>query len=176
MSKDSIQFSNIKNIIIEINSEKIPVRIYTPEEGNKFPIIIYAHGGSWISGNLDTHDSVSRKISYNTNSIVISVDYRLAPENSFPAALNDVYNILQWTSQNGKSINGDEKLIAIAGDSAGGNLSASVSLMARDKKGPYITCQVLIYPSTNIEELNSQSWSDFANDFNISTDYQIHLL
>jgi acetyl esterase len=170
LSKESIPFSNIKNIIIEINSEKIPVRIYTPDEGEKLPIIIYSHGGSWISGNLDTHDSVCRKLSYNTKAIVISVDYRLAPENPFPAALNDVYNILQWTSQNAKSINGDEKLIAIAGDSAGGNISAAVSLMARDKKGPYITCQVLIYPSTNIEELNSQSWSYFANNFNISTE------
>ena len=170
LSKEPISFSNIKNITIEINSEKIRVRIYTPEEGDKFPIIIYAHGGSWISGNLDTHDSICRKLSHNIKAIVISVDYRLAPENPFPAALNDVYNILQWTSQNAKNINGDEKLIAIVGDSAGGNLSSVVSLMARDKEGPNITCQVLIYPSTNIDQLNSESWSYFANDFNISTE------
>ena len=167
-SKEPIPFSNIKNITVEVNSEKIPVRIYTPEDGENLPIIIYSHGGSWISGNLDTHDSVCRKLSQNTKAIVISVDYRLAPENPFPAGLNDVYNILQWTNKNAKSINGDEKLIAIVGDSAGGNLSAAVSLMARDKNGPHITCQVLIYPSTNIYELNSESWSYFANDFNIS--------
>ena len=170
LSKEPIPFSNIKNSTIEINSEKIPVRIYTPEDGEKFPIIIYSHGGSWVSGNLDTHDSVCRKLSQNTKAIVISVDYRLAPENPFPTGLNDVYNVLQWASKNAKSINGNEKFLAVVGDSAGGNLSAAVSLMARDKNGPHITCQALIYPSTNIYELNSQSWSYFSNDFNISSE------
>jgi len=167
-SKQPIPFSDIKNITVEVNSEKIPVRIYTPEDGDKFPIIIYSHGGSWISGNLDTHDNVCRKLSQNTKAIVISVDYRLAPENHFPAGLNDVYNVLQWTNKNAKSINGDENHISVAGDSAGGNLSAAVCLMAKDKNGPRIACQVLIYPSTNIYELNTKSWSDFSNDFNIS--------
>lgn len=169
-SKPPIPFSNIKNITIDINYEKIPVRIYTPEDNGMFPIIIYSHGGSWIAGNLDTHDNVCRKLSRNTKAIVISVDYRLAPENPFPAALDDVYNVLQWANKNAKNINGDEKHIAIAGDSAGGNLSAATCLMARDKNGPKVTCQVLIYPSTNIYELNTQSWSDFSNDFNISKD------
>lgn len=167
-SKQPIPFSNIKNITVEVNSEKIPVRIYTPEGVGIFPIIIYSHGGSWIAGNLDTHDNVCRKLSRNTKAIVISVDYHLAPENPFPAALDDVYNVLQWTNKNAKNINGDENHIAIAGDSAGGNLSAAACLMARDKNGPPISCQVLIYPSTNIYQLNTQSWSDFSNDFNIS--------
>lgn len=167
-SNKPIPFSNIKNITIEINSKKIPVRIYTPEHSGKLPIVIYSHGGFWIGGNIDTHDSVCRKLSQNTKAIVISVDYHLAPENPFPTALNDVYNTLQWTYRNAGSINGDEKHIAIAGDSAGGNLSAAVSLMSRDKNGPRIACQVLIYPSTNIFELNSKSWSYFANKFNVS--------
>ncbi|OOM05921.1 carboxylesterase NlhH [Clostridium saccharobutylicum] len=167
-SKQPIPFSNIKNITIEVNSEKIPIRIYTPEYEGILPVIIYSHGGTWIAGNLDTHDNVCRKLSQNTKAIVVSVDYRLAPENPFPAALNDVYNVLQWTSKNAKSINGNEKLIALAGDSSGGNLSAAVSLMSRDKNGPHITCQVLIYPSTNLYELNSQSWLYFSNRFNIS--------
>lgn len=167
-SKPPIPFSNIKNITLEVNSEKIPVRIYTPEGGDMFPIIIYSHGGSWIAGNLDTHDNVCRNLSQNTTAIVISVDYRLSPENPFPAGLNDVYNVLQWTYKNAKNINGNKSHIAVVGDSAGGNLSAAVCLMAKDKNGPYITCQVLIYPSTNIYELNTQSWSDFSNDFNIS--------
>lgn len=167
-SKEPISFSNIKNVTVEINSEEIPVRIYTPEQGENLPIIIYSHGGFWLAGSLDTCDSVCRKLSQNTKAIVISVDYSLAPENPFPAGVNDVYNVLQWTYKNAKSINGDEKHIAIAGDSAGGNLSAAVSLMSRDKNGPSITCQVLIYPSTNIFELNSKSWSYFASKFNIS--------
>lgn len=169
-SNKPIPFYNIKNVTIEINSEKIPVRIYTPENGGNLPIIIYSHGGFWIGGNRDTCDSTCRKLSKDIKAIVISVDYRLAPENPFPAGLNDVYNVLQWTYKNSKSINGDEKHIAVVGDSAGGNLSAAVSLMARDKNGPSITCQVLIYPSTNIFELKTKSWSYFANKFNLSVD------
>jgi acetyl esterase len=170
LSKEAIPFPNIKDVTLEVNSQKIPVRIYTPVEEEKLPIIIYSHGGSWVAGNLDTHDKVCRKLSHNTKAIVISVNYRLAPENPFPAGVNDVYNILEWASKNGKSINGDETLISVVGDSSGGNLSAAVSLMSRDKNGPHIACQVLIYPSTNIYELNSESWSYFANDFNISTE------
>lgn len=169
-SNKPIPFSNIKDSTIEVSTEKIPVRIYTPEGNGNFPIIIYSHGGFWIEGNRDTCDNVCRKLSQNTKAIVISVDYRLAPENPFPAGLNNVYNILQWTYKNAKSINGDEKNIAVVGDSAGGNLSAAVSLMSRDKNGPPIVCQVLIYPSTNIFELKTKSWSYFANKFNISVE------
>lgn len=168
-SDTTIPFSNIKNTFINTNSYKIPVSIYTPQGSGKFPIIIYSHGGFWIAGSVNTHDSVCRKLSKNTNAIVISVNYRLAPEHSFPTALNDVYSVLQWTYKNAESINGNKKHIAIAGDSSGGNLSAAVSLMARDKNGPPITCEVLIYPSTNIYKLNSKSWSYFSKSINLST-------
>lgn len=170
LSKPPIPFSNIKNTFVQTNSQKIPIRIYTPEDGNSFPIIIYSHGGFWIAGNLDSHDSVCRKLSKNTNAVVISVDYSLAPEKPFPSGLNDVYTVLQWTYTNAENINGDKNRIAIAGDSAGANLSSAVSLISRNKNGLKITCQVLIYPSTNIYKLNSESWSYFANDFNISTE------
>ncbi|MDR3598602.1 alpha/beta hydrolase [Clostridium sp.] len=170
LSKEAIPFLNIKDTNVEVNSDKIPVRIYTPEKGESLPVIIYSHGGSWIAGNLDTHDKVCRKLSNNTKAIVISVDYRLAPENPFPAGVNDVYNVLEWASKNAKSINGNEELISVVGDSAGGNISAVISQMSRDKNGPRIACQVLIYPSTNIYELNTASWSYFANDFNISAE------
>lgn len=167
-SDTTIPFSNIKNTVINTNSYKIPVRIYTPEVKGKLPVIIYSHGGFWIAGSVDTHDSICRKLSKNTNAIVISVNYRLAPENPFPAAVNDIYSVLQWTYKNSESINGDKKHIAIAGDSSGGNLSAAVSLMARDKNGPPITCEVLIYPPTNIYKLNSKSWSYFSKSINLS--------
>ncbi|MDF2883691.1 MAG: hypothetical protein K0R54_4251 [Clostridiaceae bacterium] len=163
-----IPFSNIKNVNIQISSCEIPVRIYTPETSSKLPIIIYSHGGAWIGGSLDTHDNVCRKLSQNTKAIVISVGYRLAPENPFPAGLNDVYNVLLWVNKNGEGIGGDGNHIAVVGDSAGGNLSAAVSLMSREKNGPHITCQILVYPSTNIRELNTKSWYYFANDFNLS--------
>lgn len=169
-SNKPIPFSNIKNTTVDINSKKIPVRIYTPDGSTKLPIIIYSHGGFWIGGTLDTYENICRKLSQNTNAIVISVDYRLAPENPFPAGVEDIYNILQWTYKNAESINGDRNHISLAGDSSGGNISAAASLMARDKDGPPLTCQVLIYPSTNIFKLNSKSWSYFANKFNLSTE------
>ena len=160
-----IPFSNIKNMDIVTATNQVPVRIYTPDSGDKFPIIIYSHGGSWISGNLDTTDNICRKLSKKTKAIVVSVNYRLAPENPFPAGLNDVYNVLQWVFKNAETIHGNSKYICVAGDSAGGNLSAVVSQMARDKTGPHITCQVLIYPSTNIFKLDSKSWTYFATDY-----------
>lgn len=163
-----IPFGNIKNIKINTTTSDIPVRIYTPSSGAVFPIIIYSHGGGWVGGSIDDYDNICRKLSKNTNAIVISVGYRLAPENPYPAGLCDVYNVFQWSYKNAKIIKGDEKKIAIVGDSAGGNYSAVVSQMVRDKNGPHIACQVLIYPSTNIYELNSRSWSYFENDFNLS--------
>lgn len=143
-SAKPIPFSNIKNINADISSTKIPIRIYTPEGGNNLPIVVYAHGGFWIGGTIDACDNICRKLSKNANAIVVSVGYRLAPENPFPMGLHDVYNILLWAYKNAGSINGDQKHIAVAGDSAGGNLAAVVSQMARDKKGPHITCQVLV--------------------------------
>ena len=123
---------------------------------------------AWISGTIDDYDNICRKLSKNSKAIVVSVNYRLAPENPFPAGLNDVYNVLQWVYKNAKSINGDSSLICVAGDSAGGNLSAVVSQMARDKAGPHITSLVLIYPSTNIYKLNTKSWSYFGMDYDFT--------
>lgn len=166
-SSNPIPFSNIKNMDIYTASNKVPVRIYTPGNGNELPIIIYSHGGSWISGNIDDYDNVCRKLSKNSNAVVISVNYRLAPEHPYPAGLNDVYNVLQWVYRNASSINGDSSRICVAGDSAGANISAVVSQMARDKGGPHIISQVLIYPSTNIYQLNTKSWSDFGMQYNL---------
>jgi acetyl esterase len=153
---------------IKTDSNQVPVRIYTPDDGNEFPLIIYSHGGSWISGNIDEYDNICRKISKKSNAIVVSVNYRLAPEDPFPAGLNDVYNVLQWVYKNAESINGDASRICVVGDSAGANLSAVVSQMAREKGGPHITSQVLIYPSTNIYKLNTKSWSYFGMDYNLT--------
>lgn len=169
-SSRPILFNNIKNININTPSAKVPVRIYTPYSSGIFPVIIYSHGGAWVGGSIDGYDNVCKKLSKNTKAVVVSVGYRLAPEHPFPAGLDDVYNVLQWAYKNAGAINGDANHIAVVGDSAGGNFSAVISQMARDKNGPHITCQVLIYPSTNIYELNSKSWSYFANDINLSKD------
>lgn len=169
-SSKLIPFNNIKNIIVNTPSAKVPVRIYTPDSGGIFPVIIYSHGGAWIGGSINDYENVCRKLSKNTDAVVVSVEYRLAPENPFPAGLNDVYNVLLWTYKNAGAIHGNANQIAVVGDSAGGNFSAVISQMARDRNGPHIACQVLIYPSTNIYELNTKSWSYFENGFDISRD------
>ncbi|MGH4050060.1 MAG: alpha/beta hydrolase [Clostridium sp.] len=169
-SSKPISFANIKNREVKTSLGQVPVRIYTPDKGNNFPIIIYSHGGSWVSGNLDDYENVCRKLSKQSKAIVVSVNYRLAPEYSFPAGLNDVYNVFLWASKNAESINGNSNLICLVGDSAGANLSAVVSQMTRDKVGPHVTSQVLIYPSTNISELNTKSWQYFGIDYNLNRD------
>ncbi len=143
----------------------IPLRIYTPEGNGLFPIIVFFHGGGWILGNLDTHDSLCRLLSKRSSSIVISVDYRLAPENAFPAGLNDAYQALQWASENATKLNGDSKRIVVAGDSSGGNLAAVVCLKARDENGPKIAFQVLICPSTDLSKTNTDSYKRFAEGY-----------
>lgn len=115
-SAKPISFLNIKNMDIKTDSNQVPVRIYTPKNGDNFPLIIYSHGGSWISGDIDEVDNICRKLSKNSKAIVVSVNYRLAPESPFPAGVNDVYNVLQWVYKNAVIINGDSSRICVAGD------------------------------------------------------------
>lgn len=127
----------------------IPVRIYTPEGKRPFPTLLYIHGGGWTVGSLDTHDDLCRSICHRAHCLVVSVGYRLAPETKFPGALDDCYAALEWCAKHATEFGGDSKRLAIAGDSAGGHLTACTSLYARDHKGPKIVQQVLIYPVTN---------------------------
>jgi acetyl esterase len=128
---------------------EIPVRIYTPEGSAPFPVLVFFHGGGWTIGTLNGYDSVCRALTHQAQCIVVSVDYRLAPEHKFPAAVEDAYAATEWVAQNAASIHGNPERIAVGGDSAGGNLAAVVSQMARDKGGPKIVYQLLIYPATD---------------------------
>jgi acetyl esterase len=125
---------------------KLPLRVYTPQGQGPFPILLFFHGGGWVVGSLDTVDDPCRTLCSRAAALVVSVDYRLAPEHKFPAAQEDCYAALKWCSQHAGEINGDGKRLAVAGDSAGGNLAAATALSARDKKGPPVALQVLIYP------------------------------
>lgn len=127
----------------------IPVRIYTPEGERPLPVLVYFHGGGWVLCNLDTHDSICRSLANLTECIVVSVDYRLAPEHKYPAAVEDSYAATCWVAENAAAIGGDAKRLAVGGDSAGGNLAAVVSLIARDKSNPSIVFQLLVYPVTD---------------------------
>ncbi len=127
----------------------IPVRIYTPEGTGPFPVLVYFHGGGWTIGSLNRYDGVCRALTNGASCIVVSVDYRLAPEHKFPAAVEDAYAATEWVAQHASEIGGYSEHIAVGGDSAGGNLAAVVSHMARDKSGPKIVYQLLIYPATD---------------------------
>jgi acetyl esterase len=127
----------------------IPVRIYEPEGERPHPICVLFHGGGWVLGNLDCYDNVCTRLANRAECIVVSIDYRLAPEHPFPAAPRDCYAATKWAVANAGQLGGDPDRVAVAGDSAGGNLAAVVSLMARDRDGPEIAHQGLIYPAVN---------------------------
>jgi acetyl esterase len=130
----------------DASADGVPVRIYRPSAERDLPVVVYFHGGGWTIGSVDQFDSVTRQIANAANAIVVSVDYRLAPEHPFPAPLDDCWNALNWVAQNAQSFGGDGTRLAVMGDSAGGNLSAVCALLARDAGGPALAMQVLVYP------------------------------
>ena len=128
----------------------IPVRVYTPDVRKPAPALIYFHGGGWVLGDLESHDHVCRSLANKVQCAVVSVDYRLAPEAKFPAAVDDSYAATEWIAAHAAELGIDAQRIAVGGDSAGGNLSAVVSILARDRKGPRLIYQLLIYPGTDM--------------------------
>jgi len=128
---------------------EIPVRIYIPAGSGPFPALVFFHGGGWVICDLDTHDSLCRSLCNGAGCVVVSVDYRLAPEHKFPAAPEDCYTATQWVAGHAAEINANPGKLAIGGDSAGGNLTAVVAQMARDQIGPRLALQLLIYPATD---------------------------
>ena len=133
-------------------------RIYRPSAQTGLPVILFIHGGGWIVGSIATHDNICRRLSNYARAVVVSVGYRLAPENKFPAALEDVYAALQWARSEAGSFGGDPARIAVAGDSAGGNLAAAVCLVTRDRGGPPIRFQALAYPGLDASNLDRESY------------------
>ncbi len=138
-------------------------RVYTPKNGNApFPVIVYYHGGGWVIADLDTYNASAQALAEQTGAVVVSVAYRQAPENKFPTAHNDAYAAYEWVLKNAGSIKGDPKRVAVAGESAGGNLAASVSMMARDKKAQLPMHQLLVYPIAGYD-MNTESYQKNAN-------------
>jgi acetyl esterase len=130
---------------------KIRCRFYVPlgKASRPRPLLVYFHGGGWVIGDLDTHDGLCRFLSTNADVAVLSVDYRLAPEHPFPAAIEDASAAFAWAAAEAEKLDVDASRIAVGGDSAGGNLAAAVSLLARDDGGPKPAMQLLIYPVTD---------------------------
>lgn len=129
------------------NGSKIPLRIYRPSDSKILPVLIFFHRGGWIFGSIEEADPVCRKLANHLECVVISVEYRLAPENPFPIPVEDCYTATQWISENADHFGGNSKNLIVCGESSGGNLAAAVALMARDKNGPLLSAQLLIYPA-----------------------------
>jgi acetyl esterase/lipase len=141
----------------------VPVRVYRQGDG-LLPGFVFFHGGGWVVGDLETHDVVCRQIAAQANVVVIAVDYRLAPEHRFPAAVDDAWSATMWVTAHAAELGIDAKRIAVGGDSAGGGLAAVVALMARDSRKLRLTQQVLIYPVMDLRA-QSESYSTFAEGY-----------
>jgi acetyl esterase len=147
----------------------LPVRIYMPFGKGPFPVLMYFHGGGWVIGDIESSDGLSRSLTNAAGCILVSVGYRLAPENPFPAAVDDAYHATLWAAANASSFGGDPSRIAVCGDSAGGNLAAVVALIARDQMKPAICFQLLIYPVTDAA-CDTPSYSENAEGYFLTRD------
>jgi acetyl esterase len=164
--------AKIEDRLVPVDGAEINVRIYTPEGQGPFPIFVYYHGGGWVIGDIATSDASCRMLANKTERIVVSVDYRLAPEHKFPVPVEDSYAALQWVCENAAALNGNASNIVVGGDSAGGNLAAAMTLKSRRDNGPAIAGQVLIYPVTALS-YDSQSYQDFKEGFGLDRDLMI---
>lgn len=154
---------------------EIPIRVYTPPTpegaagGTLFPVVVYFHGGGWVIGDLDTHDHICRDLASGAGAVVVAVDYRLAPEHPFPAAPDDAYAATTWVAGHATEVGADAARLAVVGDSAGGNLAAVVAQMARERGGPRLALQVLVYPSTDLR-ISSPSTEEYATGYGLTKD------
>ena len=142
---------------------EIPVRIYVPQGNGPFGVLVYFHGGGWVVGNIEMTDQPCRMITNAAGCVTVSVDYRLAPEHKFPAGPEDCYAATKWVAENAAKLGCDAERIAVGGTSAGATLAAATALMARDRGGPAIAYQLLVYPATR-RELDTPSHRQFATD------------
>ena len=145
----------------------IPVRIYWPTEQTPLPVLVWFHGGGWVLGTLDASDHTCRELANSAGCIVVSVDYRLAPENKFPACADDCEAAYYWAVENAASFGGDPRRVAVGGDSAGGNLAAVVSLRAKERGRQVPVFQVLVYPVTD-SDFDRASYVENAEGYQLT--------
>ena len=142
---------NTEDRYIKGSNDEMKIRIYTPDKEGTLPVLVYFHGGGWVIGNIETHNALCHSLSHLAECKVISVDYSLAPESRFPAAIEDAYLSVKWVQDHAAELGINEDHIAVGGDSAGGNLAAVVSYLAHQRNELQISYQLLFYPSTGFE-------------------------
>ena len=159
-----VKLHRIENFTIPGPGGDIPIRSYMPRDSAEpLPVLVWYHGGGFVVGSLNSYDAICRWLSKHADCLVLSVDYRLAPEHPFPAAVEDSFAALQWAAQNAALLGGDPSRLAVAGDSAGGNLATVSSILARDTGNPELALQLLVYPGTAAVP-ESDSHHRFAQD------------
>jgi acetyl esterase len=151
---------------------EMPARIYSPYGTGPFPVLVYFHGGGWVIGDLEAYDATCRALTNAAGCLVVAMEYRLAPEHKFPAAPEDCYAATCWVAANAAAIGGDPRRIAVGGDSAGGNLAAVVAQRARDRGGPALVYQLLVYPVTNYG-YDTASYRENADGYLLTRDAMV---
>lgn len=165
------QVARVENIVISLDGRDLDARLYVPEDADERPaLMVYYHGGGWVIGTLDTHDGTCRALAQKSGCAVLSIAYRLAPEYRYPAPAEDCYDALVWAKQNAATLGVDGDRLAVGGDSAGGNLAAAVAIMARDRNGPALRHQLLIYPVTDNDFTLASYAENGGGEYYLSTD------
>jgi acetyl esterase len=168
-----IPVAAVRDLCVPARNRQIPVRIYTPADpapagDRRRPVLVYYHGGGWTLGSIATYDSLCRALARGAGAVVVSVDYRLAPEHPFPAAVTDAHLALEWVFRNLDDLGADAGRVAVGGDSAGGNLATVVALRARKEQLP-VALQVLFYPSTDLSRTDYLSYTQYGEDHWLTT-------
>ena len=165
-----IPVKETEDIRIPTSVGDLAARVYRPEHDTPLPTVVFAHGGGFVIGDIETHDNQARAICCGADAVVVSIDYRLAPEAPWPAAVHDTYDALKWAADNIGALGGDPARLAVAGDSAGGNIGAVVAQLCRDN-GPQLSAQLLIYPAVDFDpEASYQSRVDNAEGYFLTAD------
>ena len=157
-----LSVSRVKDMTIPGFDAALPIRCYYPQGEPPYPVVVYFHGGGWVMGNLDTHHAICHALTHTSDCLVVAVDYRLAPEHKFPAATQDAYTATCWVSESADQIGADASRMAIMGESAGATLSTVACIMIRERGGPRLALQVLVYPVTdcNFQTRSHKKYAD----------------
>jgi acetyl esterase len=161
------EVARVQNLRIPGPAGEIPIRVYSPEGRGQHPVLVFFHGGGFVICDLDSHDGLCRALTNSARCLVVSIDYRLAPEARFPAGPEDCYAATCWVGEHAAELGGDPARIAVGGDSAGGNLTAVTALQVRDRGGPALCHQLLIYPVTD-HAFDTESYRDNAEGYLLS--------